>query len=400
MDPLEVMEHLHKVKPVYHPIVSASKYEVVGHELYGMYEEQFSLKYFFKDREVPEEFKREVQQQLLVDALDAKIEKNDNTDLFIHRNARHLLEDDEEELLRTLSDYEEKGFPMERIVIEVMEHDFEEDFEALHHLLLYYQTYGIKIAVQHTGANSSNIDLIRQIQPHILKIDARLIRNHYADGLQDIMYTLQLLARRIGAAILFENIEESFELQIAWKYGADYYQGNYLVEPESRFTRTTIRASIEPSITGFIKREQKLIEKRLQFLNQWESKMKNLLPKWEGDDKTEKFLSMTGEVFDEESFRIFLCNENGEQVSSNLRKRNGIWKHEETEKGSNWAFRPYFLENVMLMKTWERGLLSDTYADIETKELIRTFSFPVSKDCFIFVDISYAYIFDNECLLT
>ncbi|SDJ66829.1 EAL domain-containing protein [Salimicrobium halophilum] len=400
MDPLEVMEHLHKVKPVYHPIVSASKYEVIGHELYGMYGDDHRLDHFFRDSEVPDEFKVEVQKQLLEDALDAEIENEDGTYLFIHRSARHLLEDDEETLLRTLSDYEEKGFSMDRLVIEVMEHDFEEDFEALHHLLLYYKTFGIKIAVQHSGASSSNIDLIRQLQPHILKIDARLIRNHYADGLQDIMYTLQLLARRIGAALLFENISESFELQIAWKYGADYYQGNYLAEPEDHLKSATLRASIEPSISGFIKREQKLIEKRLQFLNDWEKRIKNLLPKWEGEEKPEKFLSLAGQSFNEESFRIFLCNENGKQISSNLRKRKKEWKQEETAKDSNWAFRPYFLENVMLMKTWGRGLLSDTYADIETKELIRTFSFPVSKDCFIFIDISYSYIFDNECLLT
>ncbi|SIS52651.1 EAL domain-containing protein [Salimicrobium flavidum] len=400
MDPLEIMEQLHKVKPMYHPIVSASKFEVIGHELFGIYEDNYRLDEFFIDENVPEDFKTEVYNLLLEEALDSESSSEDDTYLFIHRSARQLLEDREEQLLQNLFSYEEKGVSMERLVIEVTEHDFEEDFESLHHLLLYYKTYGIKIAVHYTGASSSNIDLIRQLQPHILKIDARLIRHHYADGLQDIMYTLQLLARRIGAALLFQNIEESFELQIAWKYGADYYQGNYLAAPDRTLQKVSLKDEIEPSISSFIHREQRLIEKRLMFLKNWETRTKNLLPKWEGEEKVDDFLSFLGEAFEEESFRLFLCNQHGQQISSNLRKRNGVWKKENREKGSNWAFRPYFLENVMQMKTWECGLLSDTYADIETKELIRTFSFPVSEECFIFIDLSYSFIFDNESLLT
>lgn len=72
---------------------------------------------------------------------------------------------------------------------------------------------------------------------------------------------------------------------------------------------------------------------------------------------------------------------------------------ESDKRGSNWAFRPYFLENVMKMKESHAGLLSDLYSDIETKEMVRTFSFPLTEQHFLFIDLRYAYLYDHECLL-
>ena len=51
----------------------------------------------------------------------------------------------------------------------------------------------------------------------------------------DVLFSLSLLARKIGATLLFENIEMSFQLQFAWKNGGRYYQGFYLHPPASEF---------------------------------------------------------------------------------------------------------------------------------------------------------------------
>ena len=53
----------------------------------------------------------------------------------------------------------------------------------------------------------------------------------------------------------------------------------------------------------------------------------------------------------------------------------------------------------MQMKTWHKGILSDIYSDIETGEIIRTFSYPLSEDCYLFVDISNDFLSESDYLL-
>lgn len=57
MDPLDIVDNLHKVKPVYQPIISAVRYDVIGYEVLGRFQdghEWRSLGDFFHDHEVPE----------------------------------------------------------------------------------------------------------------------------------------------------------------------------------------------------------------------------------------------------------------------------------------------------------------------------------------------------------
>ncbi|MBM7570873.1 EAL-associated domain-containing protein [Aquibacillus albus] len=401
MDPLDIIGNLHNVKPVFQPIASAIRHNVAGYEVLGRFDngdEWKSLGPFFHDSDVPDEFKVEVDQHLLHQAIPKMLETDKEGLLFINRNAKQLMVNDGDDLLQTLLLFEQQGFAMNRIVIEVTEHDFDEDFEGLSHLLLYYKTYGIQIAIDHVGAKSSNIDRIRQLEPHILKIDTKIIRSHNADGFQDIMHSLSMLARRIGAALLFENIEDDFQLHFAWKHGGRYYQGFYLAKPEFE-TIDSLSVNVGEKVAEYISREKSLVEQRLAHVLNWERKVKETLPQWEGTKKVDAFIEVVTDHFDKESFRMYVCNSNGQQISSNFRKRENGWEMEPHKKGSNWAFRPYFLENMMQMKTWSRGTLSDIYSDIETREMIRTFSFPLSDQYFLFIDIRYSFIYENESLL-
>ncbi|WP_408008386.1 EAL-associated domain-containing protein [Pseudalkalibacillus sp. A8] len=289
---------------------------------------------------------------------------------------------------------------MERIVLAITEHDFDEEFHTLNHLLLYYKTYGIKVAIDHIGIKNSNIDRIRQLEPHILKIDTNIIRDHHSEGFQDIIYSLSMLAHRIGAALLFDNIEDNFHLQFAWKHGGMFYQGQYLAPQKFDLSSTdSLTVNVKGKIAEYIQREKNFVEQRQNLVSIWEQKVKNILSQWRGIEKVDSFIKELTTLFNEESFRMFVCNSDGYQVSSNFRKRDEGWETEPDKKGSNWAFRPYFLENTLQMKTFNKGILSDNYLDIETRETIRTFSFPLSDHYFLFVDISYSFIFENESLL-
>ncbi|CDQ19394.1 EAL domain, c-di-GMP-specific phosphodiesterase class I (or its enzymatically inactive variant) [Halobacillus karajensis] len=403
MDPLDILGNLHKIKPAFQPIVSAINHGVIGHEVLARYEgdgEWHSLGPFFHDPDVPEEFKVEVDQHILKLAIEEMLESGTEGLLFINRNAKQLMINDGDDLLQSLLVFAQKGFDMERIVIEVTEHDFDEDFESLNHLLLYYKTYGIQIAVDHIGAKSSNIDRIRLLEPHILKIDTGIIRKQNGDLFHDIMYSMSMLAHRIGAALLFENIEDDYQLHFAWKHGSRYYQGFYLGKPKFKpVDHQSLAINIGEKMAGYVQREKGLLEQRHDFIRKWESKVKGLLSKWEGPKKADAFIEGVTQEFHEESFRMFICHIDGQQVSSNFRKKEEIWELEPYKRGSNWAFRPYFLESVMQMKALHTGLLSDLYSDIETKEMVRTFSFPLTDQHFLFIDLRYAYLYEHECLL-
>jgi len=403
MDPLDIIDNMDKIMPVFQPIISAVKHDVIGYELLGRYIEPDgtkSLGDFFNDPEVPDEFKTEVDQRLLEMALDQLLQQNSDCLLFINRNARQLMAGDGEDFLKTLIEYRKRGFPLERIVLEITEHDFNDDFDTLNHLLLYFKTYGIQIAVDHVGAKSSNIDRIRQLRPHILKIDMSISRHHQPDAFQDIIHSLSMLAHRIGARLLYEYIEDNHQLYFAWKHGGHYYQGYYLAHPDpALLTTDSLSIHVGDHVKEFVHREKAMVSERLAYTARSEDKLKRLTGKWQSPDYADRFIQEVLPLFEAESFRIYICNGDGEQVSSNFRKTAGSWQGEPQQIGSHWAFRPYFLENMMLMKVSHKGRLSDIYADIETGEMIRTFSYPLSDTCFLFVDLSYEFISENDYLL-
>ncbi|MGH2318451.1 EAL-associated domain-containing protein [Planococcus sp. SE5232] len=403
MDPLDILENLHNVKPAFQPIISAVKHTVIGYEVLGRFQFEgawISLGDFFHDEDVPDEYKVEVDQHLLKLAISQMLDSGNDGLLFINRNARQLLINSGEDFLETLLVYAEQGFSMNRIVLEITEHDFDQDFDVLEHLLIYYKTYGIQIAVDHVGAKSSNIDRIRQLRPHILKIDTSFVRNANPDVFQDVIQTLSGLARRIGAKLSYENIEDNYQLYFAWKHGGHYYQGYYLAEPDFELPLNgCIPSDVGEKIKAFVQREKSMVEGRYAFTARREEKVKKLISKWHGPETADHFIEAVAESFTEESFRLYICNSDGLQVSSNYRKHGSQWEIEPDQIGSHWAFRPFFLENTMRMKTWNKGILSDIYSDIETGELIRTFSYPLSEDCYLFIDISHEFISERDYLL-
>ncbi|MFH4233543.1 hypothetical protein WAJ75_21320, partial [Acinetobacter baumannii] len=79
------------------------------------------------------------------------------------------------------------------------------------------------------------------LAPDILKVDLTNLRQTaLLQSYQDILYSLSLLARRIGATLLYEEIDAFYQLQYAWKNGGRYYQGNYLKECLPDFIETNV----------------------------------------------------------------------------------------------------------------------------------------------------------------
>ncbi|WP_067840064.1 EAL domain-containing protein [Amphibacillus sediminis] len=403
MDALEVLEKIDLIKPAFQPIISAVTHKVAGYELFAQLVEEGeskSLEHFFLDEEVPDEIKLEVDQSVLKLAL-AEIQQDDSTFLCISRTAQELFIKDGEPLLELLNTFNDNGFPPQRIVLQITEQDLEQYYNQLYHLLLYYKNCGIQIAIDQLGNKTSNLDRIRQLEPNILKINTRVIGSYEAEGYDDIMYSFEMLAERIGAALLFEDIEDDFLQYFAWKHGGRYYQGYYLADLHlERLEKVRMNVNVPEVTSMFVNRQKEIVEHRLELILDWEQRLTELTESWNSLDEIVTFLTKAGQLFDSESFRIYICDSNGRQVSPNYHKKDNHWVIEEGYQGSNWAFRPYFLTNIMEIQHWNRAMLSGLYADIETRERIRTLSFPLPNHYFIFIDMSYRFLYENDCLLS
>ncbi len=244
MDALDILTDLENVIPFFQPIFSADELRVIGYEILGRYKgktEIESLGPFFLDDEIPDEYRLEVDNIVLTKALDMAVNIDKDVLLFVNRDADILMHDHGEQFLQLLLQYEKKGISLKRIVLEISEQNFKGKFDHLDHLLNYYRTYGMKIAIDKVANDSSQVDRIGELAPDIIKVDLQALRSTATgSAFQDILYSLSVLARKIGATLLFENIEMVYQLQFAWKNGGRYYQGFYLAKPCDHFIERDI----------------------------------------------------------------------------------------------------------------------------------------------------------------
>jgi EAL domain-containing protein (putative c-di-GMP-specific phosphodiesterase class I) len=216
MDPLDVLTYKENIIPYFQPIVGAEEQLIVGYEVLGRYKDPIgtihSLGDFFHDETIPDEYRLEIDYYIQSLALTKFLEEGNKFLIFLNRNPNLLMKDRGEELLTQLLMFKEKGLDLNRIVIEISEHNFYGDIEGLCHLFSYFRTYGIQLAVDNVGREGSNLDRLRQLNPDILKVDLEMLkRSQTAQSYQVVLHTLSLLARKIGATLLYEGIEASFQ---------------------------------------------------------------------------------------------------------------------------------------------------------------------------------------------
>lgn len=404
MDALDILTDLDHVVPFFQPIFSADEHRVVGYEILGRYksgEKYISLGPYFLDESIPEEYRLELDNTVLRKALQKSIQLDQDILLFINRDADLLLYDEDEHLLHLLLEFAKQGISLDRIVIEITIRKKQDNIDHLGHLINYLRTYGMKIAFDKLGENSHQIDLIGLTSPNILKVDLQALRSiNLAPGFQEIIYSYSKLARKIGATLLFENIEMVYQLQYAWKNGGRYYQGYYLQTPRIDFVdREILKEKLKKECQLFIDSEKKKLEALYKQIEGFQTIVSELLLKYRRIEKYEDLLKILGKDMEHFAFRMYICDENGFQLSPNLFKNRTGWIVQQEYLHKNWSWRPYFLENILKMSKERRGILSDLYNDIETGENIRTFSYPLKDKHFLFIDLSYDFISDHIELL-
>ena len=209
--------------------------------------------------------------------------------------------------------------------------------------------------------------------------------------------SLGVLARKIGAVLLFEGIETVYQLQYAWNNGGRYYQGFYLAEPRPEFMRRDqLKDRFKQECHSFIVSEKKTLERKFWKKEALKESIEATVQKLKPTSNDIPLLMVLGKNLGQYAFRLYICDEDGFQTSPNVVREEGDWKAKEEYINKNWSWRPYFLKTIIKMRNSQQGQLSDPYSDIETGETIRTFSIPLNEGEYLFVDISYDYLFEHD----
>ncbi|MDX8047445.1 EAL-associated domain-containing protein [Gracilibacillus sp. S3-1-1] len=404
MDPLDIMMHADKVKPYFQAIFSADSHEVTGYEVLGRIEIDGEAKHlgaFFHDENVPDDFKMEIDQKIHDLALRHYMEQGMNQHLYLNVHANYLAHDKEDQFLNHLLKYQDMGLDLSKIVIEITEQEFRGDLELLTHMFKYLKTLGVKVAIDDLGTGTSNLDRISLMEPDILKLDLQALQNEsISNAFHGIIYSLSLLARKLGAELLFDGISSNYHFHYAWRNNGRFYQGNFFAETsDSLVEKDLFKQRFRHNIQQFIEVERSKLTTQFELsatlTERIQEQWKQIKRSKSLDEQIDSLVNELEQMF----FRVYVTDEDGFQKSANFICMNKEWLIDETVKGKNWSWRPYFIENVVQMKVEKSGILSELYNDIETGERIRTFSYPLDGSLYLFMDISPMYLDANEDLL-
>jgi EAL domain-containing protein (putative c-di-GMP-specific phosphodiesterase class I)/DNA-binding NarL/FixJ family response regulator len=124
------------------------------------------------------------------------------------------------------------GLPMERLVVEISEHGFVADYEALEAGLASLRAQGTRLAVDDAGAGFASLRHILQLKPDLIKLDISLTQGIHADrARRSLASALVAFAGQMGMAVVAEGIETAAELAALVDLGVGYGQGYILGRP-------------------------------------------------------------------------------------------------------------------------------------------------------------------------
>ncbi|WP_313894830.1 EAL-associated domain-containing protein [Psychrobacillus sp.] len=398
MDAMDVLTNLEKLKAYFQPVFSAEEHIVVAYEVTGKFinnEKPISVQSFVDDEDIPEEYRVDIEHKIVHLALSQLTKEAKNFDIYLPCNANLLVLDYGESYFDIIKEYipeEELG----RVVVVISEHDFKGEFSQLNNVIRYFRTYNLKIAINQVGSES-HLDYIKMLSPNILKLNIAQLSYESWGEQNDLFASLGTLARKIGANMLFEGIDNVHQLQFAWKNGGRYYQGKYLADEHiGTIPRDQLKKSFRERCQQFIKAEKRLLEGSYNALKELQSALEKYVQLMKPSGDNIDHLVALAKELDAYSFRLYICDEEGFQTSPNIMCIDKKWHVQEEAINKNWSWRPYFLKTIIEMRNDQSGVFSDLYSDIDTGEMTRTFSIAINSNEYLFIDISYEYLYKHN----
>ena len=289
--------------------------------------------------------------------------------------------------LPTLDMLRELDADPSRVMIEITE--LGGDLSLIQKAVDRYREAGFRIAIDDFGADFSQLDRVALLTPDVVKLDMKLLR----DGLDNprnaaMIQLLGEMASRLGAKVLCEGVETEEAYFLALSCNAYYTQGFLFSEAKAEAAPTecfqsqmiSLREDYRDMALDSSTRNQWLAGKVSAELIALRELIKTSGAAY-GDIDLEHYLP-TPQVL-----RFYLCDRSGNQISPNYENRHGGWNVDSAQRGSNWSWRPYFIELLASDDIDRRLVFSKPYHDIYAGQLSQTAALLIDDDRILLADL-------------
>jgi len=123
-------------------------------------------------------------------------------------------------------------FRLERVLLELSEHDQVVDYDALMVVLDPLRAAGMRLAIDDVGAGFSSLRHILLTTPDVIKLDRSIVDGVSSDPvLRSLVRSLVDFAEGCEASVVAEGVETAADAEILRTVGVDYGQGWYYGRP-------------------------------------------------------------------------------------------------------------------------------------------------------------------------
>lgn len=144
--------------------------------------------------------------------------------------------------------------PVERVLLELSEHDPVDDYDALARSLAPYRAQGMRLAIDDVGAGFSSLRHIVVTAPDVIKLDRSIVAGISGDPvLKTLIRSLVEFAHGCNAGVVAEGIEGEEDAVALLRAGVDYGQGWYFGRPgppDALVANTGVRSALPAGTTA------------------------------------------------------------------------------------------------------------------------------------------------------
>jgi EAL domain-containing protein (putative c-di-GMP-specific phosphodiesterase class I) len=122
--------------------------------------------------------------------------------------------------------------PLDRVVLELTEHDEVEDYDVLLATLAPFRAAGLRLAIDDVGAGFSSLRHIVVTSPDVIKLDRSIAAGVAGDHvLATLVGSLVTFAHGSGARVVAEGVETADDAAVLRTLGVDFGQGWHFGRP-------------------------------------------------------------------------------------------------------------------------------------------------------------------------
>ncbi|RKJ52509.1 EAL domain-containing protein, partial [Butyricicoccus sp. 1XD8-22] len=220
MNVLDILDRLDDIEIEFEPIYSADEHVLVAYEVIGQIANEgksYKIVNYTYDESIPADLRIEIEHYVVEKAIKLATDQLREVNLLLPCNPNLLMEDFGDSYFQILKNLVEESL-LPHIYLVIPEHKYKGEFEQLQHPIRYIKTYGVKIALDNIGSESK-LDQILMLEPAILKINVTQLNYNNWGAQNHVFKTIQSLAVKIGATLMFDHIQTDYQLHHAWKNG-------------------------------------------------------------------------------------------------------------------------------------------------------------------------------------